>query len=126
MKEIDICLEGVHHLGDILAPKLSECSNNEKQAVRLFASLMLCVLHRLKWTCQEETEEAAMRIKECRLKLQGFVKAWVVKYGVIGGSVFGAHTVSLGSLPSQTEKELKVIQSRYYFVLLHDVSIFSS
>ena len=109
MEEISLYLEVVHQLGDVLFPRLTDCSIKEKHAVRLFASLILCILHLLKQICQKETEEASMRIKECKDKLQKFVKEWVVKSGVIGGSVFGAQIPYHDRAPRYTEKELKVI-----------------
>ena len=108
MKEINLCLEAVHELGDVLSPRLNYYTLNEQQAVRLFASLILCLLHLLKRVCQEELEKAPMRIKECKDKLHKFVKDLVVKRTVIGGSVFGGEISSPDKLPKFTEKELKV------------------
>ena len=109
MEKINLYLEGVHQLGDALSPKLTDCTIKEKQAVRLFASLILCILHLLKRICQEETEEAALKIEECRDKLQKFVRDWVIKAGVIGGFLFGGHILHHDRVPKDTEKELKVI-----------------
>ena len=109
MEEIKLWLEVVHQLDGILSPKLTECTMKEKQAVRLFASLILSILHLLKQMCQEETDEASIRIKECKEKLQKFVKDWVVKHKVIGGSLFGGQMSYREKLPRDTNKELKVI-----------------
>ena len=109
MEKINLYLEAVHELGDILSPRLTYYTVKEKQAVRLFASLTLCILHFLKRVCEEESEETSMRIKECKDKLRKFVKDWVVRYRVIGGSVFGGDISYHDRLPKHTEKELKVI-----------------
>ena len=108
MEKINLYLEAVHQLCDVLSPRLTYYSRKEKQTVRLFASLTLCILHFLKRVCQEELEESSMRIKECKDKLHKFVKDWVVKRAVIGGSVFGGDISSYDRLPKYTEKELKV------------------
>ena len=111
MEEIRLYFEVVQQLDDVLSPMLTCCNVDEKQAVILFASLLLCILHLLKRMCQEEPEEASMRIKECKDKLHKFVKGWVVKSGVIGGSVFGGQILLQhpDKPPKYTENELKVI-----------------
>ena len=108
MEEINLCLEAVHQLGDVLSPRLTYYTRKEQQAVRLFASLILCLLHLLKRVCQEELEKAPMRIKECKEKLHKFVKDLVMKCKVIGGSMFGGEISFHEKLPKFTEKELKV------------------
>ena len=111
IKEIRLYLEVVQQLDDVLSPRLSCCNVKEKRAVRLFASLILYILHLVKRVREEDLEEASMRIQECKFKLHEFVKGWVVKSGVIGGSVFGGQ-ISLqhpDNPPKYTENELKVI-----------------
>ena len=111
MEEIRLYFQVIQQLDDVLSPMLTCCNANEKQAVILFASLILCILHLLKRMCQEEPKEASTRIKECKEKLNKFVKGWVVKSGVIGGSVFGGQISSEhpDKPPKNTENELKVI-----------------
>ena len=119
----------MHQLCDVLFPRLNAYTYREKQAVRLFASLILCILHLLKSVCQEETDEASIRIMDCKDKLHEFVKGWVVKFGVIGGSVFGGQIASKWheQVPKFTEKELTVIFSKHHYVLLmNDVIAFHS
>ena len=129
MEEINLYLQGMHQLCEVLFPRLNECTIREKQAVRLFASLILCILHLLKRVCQEETDEASIRIMECKDKLHEFVKGWVVKLGVIGGSVFGGQIVSKyrEQAPKFTGKELTVIFNKHHYVMLiNDVIVFHS
>ena len=125
MEQISLYFEVVHQLGDLLSSKLTDCTAKDKQAVRLFASLLLCMLHLLnKQTSQEEIEEVSVRIIQCRDNLQKFVKKWVVKSGVIGGSVFGARITSHDKLPQDTQKELKVTFVDITFALINHVSAF--
>ena len=109
MEKINLYIEAVHQLHNVLSPQLIDYTVKETQAVRLFTSLILCILHLLKCVCKEESEEASMRIKEYKDKLQKFVKEWVLKYRVVGGSMFGREIAYYDKVPTYTQRELKVI-----------------
>ena len=109
MDEISLYLEGVEQLDHVLCARQTECSRKGKLSVRLFASLILYILHLLKQMGQEKLEEASKTITKCQKKLHKSVNEWVRHYGVIGGNMFGLCIVTTDSVPYLTERELKVI-----------------
>ena len=108
MEEVNLYLKEARQLDAVLSARLTTYTKIETQAVRLFVSLISCILHLLKQIFYQETKEASMRIVECKDMLQQFVEDWITNNSVIGGFMFGGQVQSQGRLPKHTEKELKV------------------
>ena len=103
MAEIDLCFEGSYSLIAKLTGKLYGSTDKEKQAVKLLASLVLCLWHWLKCSSQAEAVDATSKLDKCSLYLYRLMKDWVVHFNVIGSNLFG------GGLSNKKEQETKVM-----------------
>ena len=102
MAEIDLCFEGSYSLITKLIGKLRGITDKDKQAVRLLASLILCLWHWLKSSSQAETVDAS-QLNKCSRDLHQIMKDWVVHFNVIGSTTFG------GGISKKKEQETKVM-----------------
>lgn len=85
-----------------LKEKLQSASDNDRQVARTFAASLLCIVYKLgRVTGSEEPRRQMDSLCVC---IMDFLRSWIVKLSVIGGSVFGG-TVSSSS---KSDMELDV------------------
>ena len=98
-----MCFEAAYALIVKLKDKINGSGDKDKEAVRLLASLMLCLQHVLKHSLQAEAVDSTSSIDNYRTNLHKLMKEWITNFNVIGGSLFG------GGSFKRTELELKVM-----------------
>lgn len=86
-----------------LKEKLQSASDNDRQVVRTFAATLLCIVYKLRRTTgSEDPKEQMENLCVCIID---FLKSWIVKLSVIGGSVFGG---SVSNINNKSDMEVDV------------------
>ena len=88
-----------------LKEKLQSTSDNDRQVARTFAATLLCIVYKVEKMSSSEDPRKLM--ESICVYIMEFLKSWIVKLSVIGGSVFGG-TVSSNN-KSDTEVDVSYL-----------------
>lgn len=104
------CIEGAFLLAICLKEKLQSASDNDRQVVRTFAATLLCIVYKLGRTTG--SEDPRKQMDSLCVFIIDFLRSWIVKSSVIGGSVFGA------SVSNNNKSDIEVDVSYLYLHVL--------
>ena len=103
-------MEGADLVLNSLKEKLQSTSDNDRQVARTFAATLLCIVYKLeKMSSSEDPKE---QMESLCVSIMDFLKSWIVKLSVIGGSVFG------GTVSSNNKSDMELDVSYLYLQML--------
>ena len=80
--------------------KLQSASDNDRQVARTFAATLLCIVYKLEK--MSSSKDPRNQMESLCVYIIDFLRSWIVKLSVIGGSVFG------GTVSSNNKSDMEV------------------